>query len=110
MQVPPVENPTCSDFKEYEEVPKTAPLDFIEDDVMWVASNISGTTCALGAEGIEPMNFLIYFGCALEELRVIIANLDDWMDNSSPPWYLYCALMSCSLIALDKRTGVCSWE
>ena len=37
MRVPPLENPMCAAFKEYEEVPKTVPLDFMEDDVMWVA-------------------------------------------------------------------------
>ena len=41
MCVPPVENPTCAAFEEYEEVPETVPLDFSEDDVMWVASKIS---------------------------------------------------------------------
>ena len=28
------------------------------------------------------------------------------MDNSSPPWSAYCALMVCGLVALDKRPGV----
>ena len=28
------------------------------------------------------------------------------MDNSSPPWAAYCALMTCRLVALDKRPGV----
>ena len=41
-QVPPLENSACTAFEEYEDVPKMAPLDFTEDDVMWVASKISG--------------------------------------------------------------------
>ena len=52
MQVPPVENPTCAAFEGYEEVPKTVPLDFTEDDVTWVTSNLSGSAGALGAEAI----------------------------------------------------------
>ena len=40
VRVPPVEKPTCAVFEEYEKVPKTVPIDFTEDDVMWVASNI----------------------------------------------------------------------
>ena len=36
MRVPPVENPTCAALEEYEDVPKTVPLDFTEDDVTWV--------------------------------------------------------------------------
>ena len=33
MCVPPLENSTCTAFKEYEEVPETVPLDFTEDDI-----------------------------------------------------------------------------
>ena len=53
MRVPPVENPTCAAFEVYEDVPKTVPLDFTEDDVTWVASKLSGTAGALGAEAIS---------------------------------------------------------
>ena len=49
MREPPVENSTCAAFKEYEEVPETVPLDFLEDDVKWVAFKLSGAAGALGA-------------------------------------------------------------
>ena len=49
MRVPPVENTTCAAFEEYEDVPKTVPLDFTENDVTWVASKLSGAAGALGA-------------------------------------------------------------
>ena len=49
MRVPPVENHACAAFKEYGEVPETLPLDFTEDDVMWVALKLSGAAGALGA-------------------------------------------------------------
>ena len=62
MRVPPVENPMCAAFKEYGEVPKTAPLDFTEDDVTWVASKLSGAAGALGVEVIELRNWLLRFG------------------------------------------------
>ena len=42
MRVPPVETPTYTAFEEYGEVPETVPLDYSEDYVTWVASNISG--------------------------------------------------------------------
>ena len=32
MRVPPVENPTCTAFEEYGELPETVPLDFTEDE------------------------------------------------------------------------------
>ena len=85
MCVSPVENPTCAAFEKYEDVPETVPLDFTEDDVTWVASKLSSAACVLGAEAMELRNWLLRFGCASEELRVVVANLDDWMANSSPP-------------------------
>ena len=106
MHVPLVENPTCAAFEEYEEVPKTVPLDFTEDDITWVASKLSGAAGVLGAEAIELRNWLLHFGCASEELRVVVARLDDWMHNYPPPWAAYSALMACHLVALDKRPGV----
>ena len=56
-------------------MPETVPLDFTEDDVTWVASNISGAVGTLGAEVIELINWLLFFGCASEKLRVVIARL-----------------------------------
>ena len=53
MRVPPLENPTYAAFEGYEEVPEMVPLDFTEDDVMWVASKLSGATGALGEEAID---------------------------------------------------------
>ena len=82
------------------------PLNFTEDDVMWVASKLSGAAGALGAEANEMRNWLLHFGCASEDLRFVVASLADWMAKSSPPWAAYCALMSCRLVALDKRPGV----
>ena len=86
MRVPPLENPTCEAFKEYKEVPETVHLDFSEDDVTWVSSKLSGAAGALGAEVIELRNWLLRFGCAPEDFRVVVANLADWVANSSPPW------------------------
>ena len=41
-------------------------LNFTEDDVTWVTSNISSVTGALGVEAIELSNWLIHFGCVSE--------------------------------------------
>ena len=84
MRVPPKENPACAAFEEYEDVPETVPLDFMKDDVTWVASKLSGAAGELGAETMELRNWLLRFGCASEELRVVVASLADWMANSLP--------------------------
>ena len=47
MRSTPVENPICAAFENYGEVPKTAPLDFTEDDITWVAPKLSGAAGAL---------------------------------------------------------------
>ena len=104
--IPPMENPACADFEEYEGVHETVPLGFTEDDITWVASKISGAAGALGSEAIELINWLVCFGCASEELRVVVSNLDDWMATSSHPWYAYRTLMACRLVALYKSLGV----
>ena len=95
----------CTAFKEYEEVPKMLTLDFMEDDIIWVTSKLSGAAGALGVEEIELINWLICFGCMSEELSIPVANMDEWMYNSSPPWAAYRALMSCRLVALEKIQG-----
>ena len=106
MHAPRAENPKCAAFEEYEDVPDTVALNFTEDDVMWVASNLSGAAGAMGAEEIELRNWILCFGCAYRELRVVVARLADWMGNSSPPWTAYHALMACCLVALDNQPGV----
>ena len=55
---------------------------------------------------MELRDWLLRFGCASEDFRVVVASLDDWMANSSPRWYAYRTLMACRLVALDKRPGV----
>ena len=82
------------------------PLDFTEDDVVWVTSKLFVTTGYLEVELIDLRNWLIFFGCASEELRVVVIRLDDWITNSFHPWYSYHALMDFRLEALDQRPGV----
>ena len=85
MRVPPVENPTCAAFGDYKDVPQTVPLNFIEDDVMWVSSNLSGTSGTLGVETIELINWIIQFGCASEQLKVYVTKMADCTPPPPPP-------------------------
>ena len=88
-------------------MPEMVPLDFLEEDVIWVAYKISGTAGALEAEATYLKNWLFCFEFLSEEFRVLVADLDDWMANSSPPWASYCVLIACHLVSLDKRPGLC---
>ena len=74
----------CAAFEECKEVPDIVPLYFSEDDATRVASKISGAAGALGDEAFELGNWLLRFGCASEEFRVVVAYLGDWMSKSSP--------------------------
>ena len=96
----------CAAFEEYEEVWETMPLNFSEDNVTRLASKHSGAAGALRAEAIELSNWRLRFGCALEEFRVVVADMVSWMSNSSPPWAAYRAMISCRLVVLDNRPGV----
>ena len=72
-----MKTPTCADFDKYKEVPETVPLDLSEDEVTWVAYKISSTARVLGAEAIELSNWILRFGYALKEFRVVFANMAD---------------------------------
>ena len=65
----------CAAFDEYKEMPETVPLDFFDDNVTWVASNISGAAEAFGVEAINMMNWLFHFGCASGEFRFVVSDL-----------------------------------
>ena len=106
MHVPPVENTTCAAFEEYDEVPEMVNLEFLEDVVVWAEYKLSGAAGALGAEAIELRNWLLFFGCVLEDFRVVVADLVNWMANSSPPTDDYHDIMACGLIVLYKRPEV----
>ena len=46
----------CAAFEEYADVHNTVLLNFMEDDMTWVASKISGAAGALGEEVIQLRN------------------------------------------------------
>ena len=71
-----------------------------------MASKLSGPARALGAEAIELRNWLLHFWCALEEFRVVVADMAYWLATPPPLWDAYRALMACNLVALNKRPGV----
>ena len=71
----------CVAFEEYEEVPETVLLDFLEDDVMWLSSNLLGATGGLVAESIQLSNWILCFRCVSEDFIVIVADLYVRMAN-----------------------------
>ena len=64
---------------------ETVPLNFSENVIPWLVSNISGATGALVVEVIEIKHWILGFGCASEETRDLIVNLAYWLTNPHPP-------------------------
>ena len=99
-------DPQCSAFDTYAELPDTVPLNFSEDNIMWVASKVLGAVGSLGAEALKLKNWLLRSICASEELGFEVAGISDWMENSPHTWAAYRTVMACRLVALDERPGL----
>ena len=55
---------------------------------------------------MELKNWLLRFGCASEELRVVVAICLRQCPRNPPPGAAYRALMACRLVVLNKRPRV----
>ena len=71
-------------------MPETVPLDFTDYDVMWVASKLFGAVGVMGEEAIELRNWLLCFGCASEDLMVVVSRRAEFRANPTPPPGLTC--------------------
>ena len=71
-----------------------------------VAGRLSGGAGPGGTDLVSFQHWLLRFGAASGELRLIVAEVGKWLSNRRPHWAAYCALMSGWLIALDKSPGI----
>ena len=85
MKVTQVGGTRCYTFERYEKVPETMPLNFLEEDITWVVSKLSGVAGTLGVKALELKNWLLRFRCASKELWEVVADLYDWMATPPPP-------------------------
>ena len=70
------------------------------------ARKLLGSAGPSGADSDHWKSLLLRFGSQSEMLRDCIATLACKMSNEVLPWKKLRALMSCRLIALDKRPGI----
>ena len=82
------------------------PVDITDDVVSAVAGRLSGGVGPGGTYYISLQNWLLRFGAASGELRLIVAEVGEWLSNGRTPWAAYRALMSGRLLALDKSLGL----
>ena len=59
-----------------------------------------------GNDSVSLQHWLLWFGAASGELRLIVAEVEEWLSNGRPPWAAYRAMMSGRMIALDKSPGI----
>ena len=87
-------------------------LNSVETDMLIAIRrfNNSGTPLwnfrAGGEELMRLKKWLLRFGEASRELRLMVADFVEWLANGKPTWDAYRALTSGLLIALDKQPGV----
>ena len=74
--------------------PEMVPVDITDNVVSAVAGRLSGEAGPGGTDLISLQHWLPWFRAASGELRLIVAEVGEWLSNGRPPWAAYRALMS----------------
>ena len=86
--------------------PAMVPVDITGNVVLAVAGRLSGGAGPGGTDSISLQHWFLWFGAASRALRIIVAEMGEWLSNGRTPWAAYRALMSGRLISLDKSPGI----
>ena len=86
--------------------PELTPLDITKDTVTAVAGRLSGGAGPGGTDSVSLQHWLLRFGAASAELRLIVGDFVKWLGNGRPPLAAYQELMSGWLIAMDKQPRI----
>ena len=62
------------------------PVDITDDVVSAVAGRLSGGAGPGGTDSISLQHWLLRFGATSGELRLIVAEVGEWLSNGRPPW------------------------
>ena len=104
---PEARTPTSASLDSYlGRPPELTLVNITEDTVTVVAGRLSGGGGPGGTDSVSLQHWLLRFGAASAELRLIVGDFIEWLGNGRPPWAAYWALMSGRLIALDKQPGI----
>ena len=104
---PDARPPSATSLDTYPDQPPELVLaDITENTVTEVVGRLSGGAGLGGTSLVVLQQWLLIFGAAIRELRLIVEDFMVWLGNGRPPWYAYRALMSFRMIALDKQPGV----
>ena len=86
--------------------PELTTVDITEDMVTAVAERLSGGAGTGGKNSVSLQKWLLRFGAARAEMRLIVGEFVEWLGNGRPPWAAYWSFMSGWMIALDKQPGI----
>ena len=86
--------------------PEIPPVDITEDMVTAVAGRLLVGAGPGGTDSVSLQHWLLRFGAASSELRMIVGDFVEYLGNRRPPWADYRALMSSRLIVLDKQPRI----
>ena len=104
---PEARTPTAACLESYTGCPPDiTPVDITDDTVTAVAGRLLGGAGPRGTDSVSLQHWLLRFGAASAELRLIVGDFVEWLGNGRPPWAAYRSLMSGRLIALDKQPGI----
>ena len=85
--------------------PELTPVDITDDTVTAVAGRFLGGAGPGGTDSVSLQHWLLRFGAASAELRLIVGNFVEWLGNGRPPWAAYRALMSGRLLLWIRSHG-----
>ena len=71
-----------------------------------VVGQLSGGAGPGGTDLVSLQHWILFFGAASGELRLIVGDFTECLSNGRPPWAAYRAMMSIRLIILDKQPGI----
>ena len=82
--------PTAASLYYYEgQPPELTTVDITEETVTEVAGRLSGGAGPRGAESVSLQHWILRFGAASAELRLIVGEFVEWIGNGRPPWAAY---------------------
>ena len=99
--------PTAASLDLYpDRPPEFVPVDITDYMVTAVAGQISGGARTEGKDSVSLQCWILRFGAASGELRLIVSDFTEWLSNGRPPWVAYRAMLSGRLIPLDMQPEV----
>ncbi|KAL7463415.1 hypothetical protein ACHAXS_003796, partial [Conticribra weissflogii] len=103
-----IQDITQKHFKldEYDFVPQPLSLQFTENDVKNMASNLHGSGGPTSIDSSLLSDLLLRYGTSSTLFRSEMAQWTEWLANDSPPWAAYRATMATRAVAFNKFPGV----